>query len=1542
MAIREFEHSEKKNDKAEKIMRRRHLMLQMEEQALAVRRKKNAATKPGTDIQISDPADAHEYQADAVAKKVVSGADASAEMKRDHSSSFANINAKKEEGILMARSEDGSFKGTEKLQNTLDSSKGGGQALDDKTKSEMGEKMGADLSAVKIHTDHKAHQMSEGINAKAFTHGQDIYFKHGNFDTTSHEGKELLAHELTHTVQQKDGVDRKIQRQPDGKTDKDWHAPASLMTGGIIYKEMNMQSALVFKTNQVMECEVWDYSPATGWYYIQLDEDHLIYGYAQQDNIAMHYQLDKINVESVKVLPDSVSQLATFYNVKLGGEPFRVDVTYDVFNHESGLTCYLVFNFNYQGTGFANFTPSKIYLNMSESPFTEMFNEHGGDFQKDTIKKMPPQRSFVLSANDVKKNNKFWENELLAMFSANKANISFGENGILTNKTTSYVSFRINALQLGGSYAKNINMWAIIYDNVTAGEHWTPAEKIHTMTLSAYIDKNAPKITREGNDPFEKQQSSFGSSNADRIKQWLTSRPKSANMPAGLAESKYGEPINQGNNLIIVPDGAIRKDQENDLYSQDRVSIPGEGFGSGGKIKLDTKQELALAIARLEIIKSNDVIKVKKWKLGKVINHLTGLYNSDEQNTSGNAYHSLTADVSTRIDEIMQIVWPGRGTDDDAAIKIQKKSDETIDAYINALYSSIDDVKKGRTLYFAAERKRISLKDRIAAMVVASNSTTDTTFIEAKKVFANIDRVETISFEETHSYMKYGILQSEGYKLSRTREGLFEENKKEDLSPYDYNTEFGYEKAMQSYFEVTMFAQLSQVYFAYEFLHMTLNLESKVWNILQSKDVDKAFLASKFKALGEVMIAINDEFKVDPYGFNNYEKVDFAKVIAQVNKGMAIVSERGFLEKVQYIFTTLQQEYKVQAGIVFVIVLIAAFILTALGGIGLAALGVETASGAGAAGFFFYEVAVFGGTGLMGKKMMGEDINAITIAEELGSALLMVGFLRVAGAGFQRIYKLRAGEVDIEVPKAYTAATTYVSLQAYAELSHLVTEGKFMSGEERVKSLMLNFIVITGFSILSKYTVEPLENAVIRNKVNKYLANDDEIIKAKTNLEALKDVVMPKRNKFIDPKTGKLISAEAPDVELVKQMGELHNLEQLYMEAVSKATDAKNTGDMPPKEKKALKEEVSKLKKQSDDAVRDTELMFAMAGFAMPVSGSLGMEFYPLRPGEIGFKETGKKYLQDRFGKGNFTEAPPGSGVYIAKAKDAPPVIFISEKATEGRMLGGDEKAKEGYELYKKDKKQEGVFETLSSLNKPFEGLKDYFIEYKTRSDYTSKAVGEGLTSKQAEISYEIVSKSPKDAPFQSSNNLDDLYAQAAVAKTELDALTNQLAKETGGGAETRPKDTNGGLKSRDRALEKINGDYKGDASQLIDIAGSKIIYENLNQLYVGLKYIGSKVEIVRIKDRYVKPQESGFRDILINLKMANGHYVELRLTVPEMEAADVPGHLLYEKVRTIEANAKTENRELTLKEKEEINQLNKEAKIIYSKAWENILLKNK
>ena len=77
-----------------------------------------------------------------------------------------------------------------------------GSHLPRNIQTEMGNKMGADFSEVNIHTDSKSHQLNQQLGAKAFTHGSDIYFNKGEYNPNSNTGKRLLAHELTHVIQQ--------------------------------------------------------------------------------------------------------------------------------------------------------------------------------------------------------------------------------------------------------------------------------------------------------------------------------------------------------------------------------------------------------------------------------------------------------------------------------------------------------------------------------------------------------------------------------------------------------------------------------------------------------------------------------------------------------------------------------------------------------------------------------------------------------------------------------------------------------------------------------------------------------------------------------------------------------------------------------------------------------------------------------------------------------------------------------------------------------------------------------------------------------------------------------------------------------------------------------------------------------------------------------------------------------------------------------------------------------------------------------------------
>jgi hypothetical protein len=247
-----------KDDRIQRIRDRRALMWRLEEEEEEQRK-----LRKKSDLEISPSNDPHELHADAVAQKVVNGEDASNLVKNQPS--FSNS--------VQSKSENDTPVVTGQLETSLNNSKGGGQNLDADTMEEMGSRMGADLSEVKIHTGSNAHEMSESINAKAFTHGNDIYFKQGNFNTTTAEGKSLLAHELTHTQQQQNGLNRKIQRKEyrPKKVADDYFAGVSgysftdlqkyLGSDGSGPQNMKLQdllSAIIYMNKDKTAQQVWD------------------------------------------------------------------------------------------------------------------------------------------------------------------------------------------------------------------------------------------------------------------------------------------------------------------------------------------------------------------------------------------------------------------------------------------------------------------------------------------------------------------------------------------------------------------------------------------------------------------------------------------------------------------------------------------------------------------------------------------------------------------------------------------------------------------------------------------------------------------------------------------------------------------------------------------------------------------------------------------------------------------------------------------------------------------------------------------------------------------------------------------------------------------------------------------------------------------------------------------------------------------------------------------------------------------------------------
>lgn len=133
-------------------------------------------------LEMTEPGDHDEQEADTMANTIVSGGKISRKISSGGGGSS---------GIAVSQ----------QMESQLLQLQGGGRQMPQGLLNMMESGFGQDFSQVRLHTDSEAATMSSSINAKAFTHGNDIYFNRGQFSPETTEGQRLVAHELTHVVQ---------------------------------------------------------------------------------------------------------------------------------------------------------------------------------------------------------------------------------------------------------------------------------------------------------------------------------------------------------------------------------------------------------------------------------------------------------------------------------------------------------------------------------------------------------------------------------------------------------------------------------------------------------------------------------------------------------------------------------------------------------------------------------------------------------------------------------------------------------------------------------------------------------------------------------------------------------------------------------------------------------------------------------------------------------------------------------------------------------------------------------------------------------------------------------------------------------------------------------------------------------------------------------------------------------------------------------------------------------------------------------------------
>ena len=178
------------------------------------------ATRIQTKLSVSAPTDPDEREADRIADQVVSRPAPVIQRSCAACAAGDATCPKCEEDMIHRHVHEGADKAGMSVPDGFLSSLSSGQPLDPATRSFMESRFEQNFAGVRIHTDSQAAASARAINALAFTAGPHVVFATGQYSPDSGQGRRLLAHELTHVVQQTGAVTDHISRFRSSDIDK--------------------------------------------------------------------------------------------------------------------------------------------------------------------------------------------------------------------------------------------------------------------------------------------------------------------------------------------------------------------------------------------------------------------------------------------------------------------------------------------------------------------------------------------------------------------------------------------------------------------------------------------------------------------------------------------------------------------------------------------------------------------------------------------------------------------------------------------------------------------------------------------------------------------------------------------------------------------------------------------------------------------------------------------------------------------------------------------------------------------------------------------------------------------------------------------------------------------------------------------------------------------------------------------------------------------------------------------------------------------------
>ena len=189
----------------------------------------------------------------------------------------------------------------------------------------------------------------------------------------------------------------------------------------------------------------------------------------------------------------------------------------------------------------------------------------------------------------------------------------------------------------------------------------------------------------------------------------------------------------------------------------------------------------------------------------------------------------------------------------------------------------------------------------------------------------------------------------------------------------------------------------------------------------------------------------------------------------------------------------------------------------------------------------------------------------------------------------------------------------------------------------------------------------------------------------------------------------------------------------------------------------------------------------------------------------------------------------------------------------------------------------------------------------------------------------------------QPYNNFKQLYSQSLIAQKELETICQSTALLS------NAQPLFSGVKSKQRAQEKIRLDLNGDNRKITDIARATILAHDIDGLVTAYENLNKQTKILGVKNRFKTPAPSGYRDLNLLVELPETKIIaEVQLHLTEIEKVKSgPEHDFYEIIQGIERRAIAESRELNEIETAKIANLRRESHELYRLAWQPYITTN-